>query len=258
MRNEKTNVLTVGAAHIRKLYEETENGILNLTIYPENGDDEYTEECPMTWTEEEAEDLVKKFETMVSALTKIAEVENQLTVAEPDETLLTEEEWDIFKTYIAPFMNPPFDMEQLISIWEKEEFEELTQEEKELSDRYWDWFEDLCLSQLPYLRCNPMNLIQRARRYERLCFLKAPKVVLSNEVCCLAEMMAKYYYGAPDTYTCRCCGQEYDLAPSWGCVAYSICPNCMWEEDNSKEEEYSDTNHASLQDYRKAYLEKKN
>ena len=69
----------------------------------------------------------------------------------------------------------------------------LTEEEFALLEEYWEWYEQQCLQRLPYNRRSPAELINRARRYERLVSLHAPEIVLENEARCLAEEMVLYY-----------------------------------------------------------------
>jgi len=62
-------------------------------------------------------------------------------------------------------------------------------------DRQRDWMKINALTRLPYDRCNPASMIQRARRYEKLVSLKAPRLIQENEARALAEQLV--------LYTCR-------------------------------------------------------
>lgn len=59
-----------------------------------------------------------------------------------------------------------------------------------------------------------------------------------------------------NTYTCRCCGNVYNLEPYGGYIGYSICPACHWEEDFEEEDEYSDCNGMTLREYRKDFMQR--
>ena len=48
--------------------------------------------------------------------------------------------------------------------------------------------------------------------------------------------------------TCQCCQKEYES--DYDFFIYSICPHCMWEQDNVDEGEYSDPNGDTLEGYR--------
>ena len=48
---------------------------------------------------------------------------------------------------------------------------------------------------IPFNRRSSADMIQRARRYERLLSMHAPEVVVTEEGRCLAEAMVLYYAG---------------------------------------------------------------
>lgn len=47
---------------------------------------------------------------------------------------------------------------------------------------------------------------------------------------------------------CQCCGHEYELDS--GIFFGSICPVCMWEQDDTDDDKYSAPNDCSLIEYR--------
>jgi Zn finger protein HypA/HybF involved in hydrogenase expression len=49
-------------------------------------------------------------------------------------------------------------------------------------------------------------------------------------------------------YKCQCCNKDYEV--DYNIFIYSICPHCMWEQDNVEPDEYSDPNGCTLIEYR--------
>lgn len=236
-----------GSEYIRFLYQSTNDGKLTVA-YDE--DDAVT--YPMAWDAQAAEELAQQFETLRGQLEAIGKQYDALMVSTEG---LPEELLAVWNTYVRPFPDHNMDKEVLEDIWQKEDLgEELTESEKRIARLHRQWYEAQCLQRLPYNRCAPTGFINRAKRYASLVKLDAPGIVLETEARCLAEEMVLYYCMNNNAHICRCCGNAYDLEPCGGFAEYSICPTCMWEEDDTPEAEYSDTNGASLQDYRKAFF----
>lgn len=182
----KENDLSMsGAEYIRFLYQSTKNG--KLTVACEE-DDAVT--YPVDWDERVSEALVQQFETLEEQLRKLGKQHE--TLMESTEGL-SGELLEVWSTYIAPFPDHGMDKDQLFEIQMKEEYEALTEEEFALLEEYWQWYEQQCLQRLPYNRCSPAELINRARRYEKLVSLGAPKIILNNEAFRLAEELVLYY-----------------------------------------------------------------
>ena len=162
----------------------------------------------------------------------------------------------VWNTYIVPYPDYDRDIDRLLCIsMDAESGEPLTEEEQAMLDKEEKWLRENALTRLPFNRCEPAAMIQRAKRYEKLVSLHAPKVVCDCELLALAEEMAYYYCKKEQSHTCRCCGRVYDLEDTDGYVLGSICPACYWEEDGSRETEYSIANDMTLEDYRKTYFE---
>ena len=182
--------------HILALFEATKNGELTLTHYPENGSEEYTVTYDMTWDRQAAEVLAKQFEALCSALHRMGMIHAALKDQEFNRELLTPEQFGVWQTYLAPFAQHDFDEAQIAQLQMAVDLEDVTTEDAALLKAYHDWYEKQCLQRLPFLCCSPIGLICRARRYEKLVSLAAPRIIQENELRCLAEEMALYHYMA--------------------------------------------------------------
>ena len=178
--------------YIGSLLGATKDGKLTLTYYPDDGTEEYTQTYTMDWTEEDAVAVAHRYYDLQSALDQIGLMHEQLTDCSQAEELLSPELLTVWKTYVAPFEDHCFDQEEIFNIQMKKGYEVLTEEEFALLEEYWEWYEQQCLQRLPYNRCSPAELINRARRYEKLVSLRAPKIILNNEALRLAEEMVLY------------------------------------------------------------------
>jgi hypothetical protein len=49
-------------------------------------------------------------------------------------------------------------------------------------------------------------------------------------------------------FNCQCCNKLYEV--DYGIFMNSVCPHCMWEQDDTELDEYSDPNGCSLIEYR--------
>lgn len=176
-----------GADYIRAMFTNTQaDGSLTFEEEGENGVTWF-----MDWTEADAEEIVGRFKALLSALSKLGK---EHTYWEKSTEGIPEDLLEVWNTYIAPYPDHRMDPDELFEISMKAEFDEnLTREEEELLDREQEWLHKNALTRLPYNRCHPVALIQRAKRYERLTQMNAPKLVLNNEERCLAEEMVLYY-----------------------------------------------------------------
>lgn len=104
--------------------------------------------------------------------------------------------FEIWNTYVSPFEEPfEVDGEVIVEISLRQECgETITDEEFELLKKHHDWIVDNSRKRLPINRCCPSKLINRARRYEKLVSLNAPRVVVEEEGRFLAEEMVLYYH----------------------------------------------------------------
>ncbi len=191
MKNSRYDVSV--AEYISSLLAKTADGKLTVTRYPDNGEEPYDVTFSMDWDAEKAREVALQFETLRAHLERLGLMHQALEDEEKAKKLLTQEEFAVWQTYVAPFEGFEADPEEIFDLQMKEEFEELTQEEEQLLDRYYDWYEQQCLQRLPCNRRSSVYLVNRAKRYERLISLHAPKLVVDNEAYCLALEMVLYY-----------------------------------------------------------------
>ena len=175
-----------GADYIRAMFENTREG--KLVLEDENDAKTYY----MDWTKEAAEEAVTRFEKLLAELTRLGEDHTKWMESTQD---MPEDLLEVWNTYILPYPDHGMDLEELQDASIKAELDEpLTEREKELLDAQRLWMHMEALRRMPYCRCNPAYMIQRARRYEKLVSLHAPKIVIDNEARYLAEELALYYY----------------------------------------------------------------
>lgn len=178
--------------YIRELFRETKDGKLPITYYPYIGEPE-TFTYNVSWTADDAEQIIAKYDLLTSALTRIgraARVENvELT------DLLTDEDLKVFNTYILPYEPFEVDLTVIADIKERAELGDITEEEEELWKRYCIWNEEQSQTRIPFNRRSSADMIMRARRYEALVGVNAPDSVVNSEGLSLAEEMVLYYAG---------------------------------------------------------------
>ena len=243
MKHEMCNDMT-GAAWIGWMYDNTVDG--QLTLQTEDGTAVTYE---MDWNAGDRDAVIARYQALAEALTRLGKEHAYLEVSTKDMPEALKQVWD---TYILPYPDHGMDHEHLADIDMRVEMgEEVTEEEAEMLWKAEHWLREQALTRLPFNRCEPAALIQRARRYEKLVSLHAPKVVIDHEARCLAEQMVLYDCRKAMDYTCRCCGRVYDLFLCDGYSFGSICPSCGWEEDGSEEAEYSSANQTTMLEYRK-------
>ena len=178
--------------YIRQLFKETKDGRLTITYYPYIGEPE-TLTYNVSWTENDAEQIIAKYNLLTSALTRIgraARVENmELT------DLLTDEDLKVFNTYIRPYEPFEVDLTVIADIKERAKLGDITEEEEELWKRYCMWNEEQSQTRIPFNRRSSADMIMRARRYEAFVGVNAPEAVVNSEALSLAEEMVLYYAG---------------------------------------------------------------
>ena len=180
--------------HIMNMYEQTCDGKIAVTYYPTNGEKPYSLTYTIDWTKEDAENAIKEYEALVAALHKIGDLHNVLANESDRKRLLSPEELSVWETYIQPFNPFAVDMSVIEELYLRAEFDELSEDENELLERFYEWRNTQSAQRLPFLQRSPANVILSASRYERLLSLNAPKVIVNEEARCLAEEMVLYYY----------------------------------------------------------------
>ena len=171
--------------YVRIMFDESRDGELIA------GDADNRFDYPVDWDEQTANELAQQCSTLVGYLTALS---HQFEKMRNETRHLTKEQMDVWNTYLCPFPRHNLDMEALQSIWEKfETGEPVTEEEQALSDQYVHWFEENALARLPVKCCDPIRLINCARRYSKLVRLNAPSVVQENEAKRFAEEFVLYH-----------------------------------------------------------------
>jgi len=206
MRNDLTP-----QGYIRRMFAETDNGEIKVGYKnPENHFIEEERTIQVNWTEEDAEKSVQRYNLLTSALVRIGRLHDQLGDEESRMKLLSEEDLEVWNTYIRPYepmeVNwdelypiPPCEPNELMSlVWdihERGQYGDLIEEEELLWKQYCMWNEEQSCKRIPFNRRSSANLITRASRYERLISFGAPEIVVIEEGRCLAEEMVLYYFG---------------------------------------------------------------
>ena len=176
---------TMISQYIRTLFNESRDGELTA------GDLDDRFDYLVEWDEETAEALAQECGTLVGHLTELS---HQFEKLRSETQHLTKKQMEVWNTYLRPFPKHNLDMDALRTIWEKFDTDaSVTAEEYALADQYVLWFEENALSRLPVKRCDPIPLINRARRYSRLVRLNAPAVVQENEARRFAEEFVLYH-----------------------------------------------------------------
>ena len=178
---------------IRQLFAETKDGKVSIEYAP-FFDEPYTMTYEMDWTAEDVENLVRHYDALAAALTRIGKLHGALEEEANRKAFLTPEEQTAWDTYLRPFEPFDGDLDEVADLEFFSETETLTEEEQAILDRHYAWYEANCLQRLPVVKCTPTRVIHRAQRYERLVSLNAPGNVINEEGRSLAEELALYYH----------------------------------------------------------------
>lgn len=196
--------------YIRQMFRETQDRKLSITYYPFIGEPE-TITYQVNWTEEDAAQIIQKYNLLTFALARIGRLHDQLEDEQSRNKLLSEDELQIWNTYVKPYEPMVVDWEQLYpippcepnelmsliqEIHERAKFGDLIEEEEKLWKQYCMWREEQSQKRIPFHRRSSADLIQAARRYEMAIRLDAPELVVTEQGCSLAEKMVLYYAGA--------------------------------------------------------------
>ena len=171
--------------YVRTMFNESRDGELIV------GDADNQFDYPVEWDEETAEALAQECGTLVGHLTELSHQFEKLKV---ETWHLTQEQLEVWNTYLKPFPKHGLDMAVLESIWEKFETDEpVTEEEYALADQYILWFEENALTRLPVKCCDPIQVINCAKRYSQLIVLNAPAIVKEEQAKRFAEEFVLYH-----------------------------------------------------------------
>jgi hypothetical protein len=185
---------TTPIQHIRNLIDSIKDGKLTVTYY-DPIDPPYSRVYNVSCKAVDADEIISKYEALVQALVAIGAAHEKIETGAKAEDVLTPEQLEVWNTYIRDF-DEKFDAGEydLDIIYDMRECgAELNDEEHEVLERHYEWFEEQCLGRLPKKVYSPMLLINRAQRYEYLISYNAPKCVIDEEGRRLAEEMILYY-----------------------------------------------------------------
>ena len=171
--------------YVRIIFDESRDGELIA------GDADNRFDYPVEWDEQTADELAQQCSMLIGHLTELS---HQYEKLRSETRHLTQEQMDVWNTYLRPFPKHDLDMQKLQIIWEKYETgANVTDEEQDLANQYTHWYEENAQTRLPVKRCAPVQLIGRARRYSKLVRLNAPAVVQENEAKRFAEEFVLYH-----------------------------------------------------------------
>ena len=185
---------TTPVQHIRNLIEGIKDGQLKITYY-DVFDEPYTRSYNVACTTADVDEFISRYEVLTKALESIGKVRGMLEDGAKIEDVLSPDHIDVWNTYIRDFDEEfdagEFNLDEIYAM--RESGAELNEEEHNVLDRHYEWFEEQCLKRLPKKVYSPMYLINRAQRYERLHSFRTPKLVIEEEGRCLAEEIILYY-----------------------------------------------------------------
>ena len=205
MRNDLTP-----QGYIRHMFAETQNGEFKVgytDFFNNSAPEERT--LILNWTAEDAEKVEQRYNSLTSALARIARIHDQLEDEENRKKLLSESDFDVWNTYVRPFepleVNwdelypiPPCESEELPSLIHEiheRAIGDLIEEEEKLLKWHYMWREEQSQKRIPFNHRSSADMITRAMRYEKLLSLGAPEIVVTEEGRYLAEEMVLYYFG---------------------------------------------------------------
>lgn len=186
---------TTPVQHIRNLINSITDGKLTITYY-DPIDPSYTRTYGVSCTVADTDGFISEYEALTQALGAIGRVREKLSSHSKVEDVLTPEQVAVWNAYVRDF-DEEFDAGEhnLNEIYERRrDGDELNDEEQEVLERHYEWFEEQCLKRFPKKNRSPMYFVNRAQRYEYFISQNAPKLIVDEEGRCLAEEMLLYYF----------------------------------------------------------------
>ena len=114
--------------YVLTLFDESRDGELIV------GDADNRFDYPVDWGEQTAKKLAQQCSALIGHFTELS---HQFEKLRSEARHLTQEQLEVWNTYLRPFPKHNLDMEKLQEIWEKTAADmELTEEEWDLADRY--------------------------------------------------------------------------------------------------------------------------
>lgn len=171
--------------YVLTLFDESRDGVMTA------GDLDNRFDYLVEWDKKTAEALAQECGTLVGHLTELSQQFEKLKV---ETRHLTQEQLAVWNTYLKPFPKHNLDMDALRTIWEKFDTDApVTEEEYALADQYVLWFEENALTRLPVKCCDPIQVINCAKRYSKLIVLNAPAIVKEEQAKRFAEEFVLYH-----------------------------------------------------------------
>lgn len=178
-----------------ELFRQTSDGKLKITYYPTNGEPPFQLTHNVEWDIKAAKNMAIRCLVLVRYLTHIGEVYDELNSSEEKvKELLDYEEQMTWDTFVKPF--GPFEVEYEVidELLFRGEFDELSDEEDELLERYYDWLEEKCSKRLPNAKNSPVNFIRSAQDYVYFVRIKAPEEDIKKAAMRLVEERVLYLH----------------------------------------------------------------
>ena len=191
---DEKRIKTTPVQHIRNILNSITDEKLTITYY-DPIDPTYTRTYDVSSTAADTEKFVSTYEALVSALEAIGQVHEKLDSGVKADDVLTPAQIDVWNRYICDF-DETFDAGEhnLDELYvRREDGDELSDEEHEVLERHYEWFEEQCLKRFPKRAYPSKFLVNRAQRYEYFISQNAPKCVIDEEGRRLAEEMILYY-----------------------------------------------------------------
>lgn len=179
---------------IRRLFEDTKDGILKITYYPLLEETGYDVRYPVKWGKAECEEVILEYTKTENALRFFGENEDALLTEEGRAKLLDEELLAYWEIYAKPFKKFRVSEEEIEELNFRGEYDQLTDEEYELLEEHYQWYEEQMLERLPFKGKSPHELIEKAQKYIFFVKFKAAEPVLKALGKEIAEELVLYNY----------------------------------------------------------------
>ena len=185
---------TAPKEHIRNLIRSIRDGRLSITYY-DHIEPSHTKYYDVSCKAEDVDEFILKYEMLTHALEAIGKSREKLASGAKAEDVLSPYQIEVLNTYIFDFKEKfdagKYNLDELYA--RREDGDELSDDEHEILERHYEWFEAECIKRLPKRAYSPKFLVNRAQRYEYFISHGAPQVVIDEEGRCLAEEMLLYY-----------------------------------------------------------------
>ena len=184
------------AEYIMELFKNTKDGKVDITYYSET-ESHFDRTYKIDWTREDAEDLVKKYKALISAVTEIGKLHDKLDTEENRKNLLSPEALAVWNIYFSPF-DETFDVdkEYLSELYDRYYIcgADLDEDEYYIICRHAEWLDKQFLKKLPAEKRYPTEVIVDVRHYEDAVRKGASEYALKLMAYYLVCDMVLYYF----------------------------------------------------------------